>query len=128
MARSVAHPTFPLITGREHLGVKDLGQYLQTFNDTRPRPVEILIAVGNVVAFMGTADKEVAGAQRTNDLRRARDERNHAFGRSIGQVAQMLLPGNDEDQKADGRRRRLPSWVTGCADVSLGSQSCGSER
>jgi hypothetical protein len=30
--------------------------------------------LGREVAFMGTADKEVAGTQRTDDLRRTRDE------------------------------------------------------
>src|SRR5689334_3047154 len=50
--------------------------------------------VGREVALMGTADKEVAGAERTDDLRSARDEGNHAFG-LIGHLARMLLPGND---------------------------------
>ena len=43
--------------------------------------------VGREVAFMGTADKEVASAERTDDLRRARDQRHHAFGLSIGHFA-----------------------------------------
>src|SRR6476660_9438241 len=44
--------------------------------------------VGREVAFMGTADKEVASAERTDHLRRARNQRNHAFGLSIGHLAQ----------------------------------------
>ena len=38
---------------------------------------------------MGAADKEVAGAERTDNLRRARDERHHTFGLSIGHVVQF---------------------------------------
>ena len=60
--------------------------------------------VAREVAFMGTADKKVAGAERTDDLRRARDQRHHAFGLSIGHLAQMLPPGNGGNQKPDGRR------------------------
>jgi len=44
--------------------------------------------VGREIAFMGTADKEVGGVERTNDLRSARDERNHACGLSMGHLAQ----------------------------------------
>ena len=40
---------------------------------------------------MGTTDKEVAGTQRTDDLRRARDERNHAFGLSMVTLLNKLL-------------------------------------
>ena len=54
---------------------------------------------------MGTADKEVAGAERADDLRRTRDQRNHAFGLSIGHLAQMLLPGNDGNQTPDRGRQ-----------------------
>jgi hypothetical protein len=50
---------------------------------------------------MGTADEEVAGAERAYDLRSARDERNHAFGLSIDHLAQMLLLDNDGNQKPD---------------------------
>jgi hypothetical protein len=60
--------------------------------------------VAREVAFMGTADKKVAGTERTDDLRRARDQRNHASGLSIGHLAQMLPPGNDGNQQPDGRR------------------------
>ena len=59
--------------------------------------------VGREVAFMGTADKEVAGAERTDDLRRTRDQGHHAFGLSIGHLACMLSPGSDRNQKPDGR-------------------------
>jgi hypothetical protein len=52
------------------------------------------------VAFMGTADKEVAGAERTDDLRCARDERNHAFGLNIGHIACTLSPATDRNQKS----------------------------
>ena len=44
------------------------------------------------VAFMGTADKEVAGAERTDDLRRARNQGHHAFGLNIGHLACTLSP------------------------------------
>ena len=69
--------------------------------------------VGRKVAFMGTTDKELAGAERTDDLRRARDERNHAFGLSIGHLAQMLSPDNYGNQTAElipvvlGREQRV---------------------
>src|SRR5262245_25485906 len=35
------------MAGREQLGVKDLGQDFQTFDDARPCAIEILIAVGD---------------------------------------------------------------------------------
>jgi hypothetical protein len=40
---------------REYLGVKDLGQNFQAFNDARPRAVKILIAIGDkdVIALHG---------------------------------------------------------------------------
>ena len=41
---------------------------------------------------MGTADKEVAGTERTDDLRRARDQGHHAFGLNIGHLACTLSP------------------------------------
>ena len=56
---------------------------------------------------MGTADEEVTGAERTNDLRRARDEGNHASGPTIGHLAQMLLPGDERNQKQDRRGSTL---------------------
>jgi hypothetical protein len=48
--------------------------------------------IGRKVAFMRTAHKEVAGAERTDDLCRARDERHHAFGLSIGHLAPCYRP------------------------------------
>ena len=41
---------------------------------------------------MGTADKEVAGAERTDDLRRTRNQGHHAFGLNIGHLACTLSP------------------------------------
>ena len=85
----------------------DAGVYVvarTTHRDFRLRQGRQARYVGREVAFVGTADKEVAGAERTDDLRRTRDERNHAFGLSIGHLAQMLPPGNDENQKPDVRR------------------------
>ena len=38
----VVHPTFPFIAGREYLGVKDLSQDFQTFDDAGPWAVEVL--------------------------------------------------------------------------------------
>jgi hypothetical protein len=74
---------------------------------------------------MRTADKEVAGIQRADDLRRTRDERNHAFGLRTSQVVQMLPPGNNRNQNPDGVRHTLiptllPS-ATRPAKISLGS-------
>ena len=43
--------------------------------------------VGREVAFMGTADKEVASAERTDNLRGTRDQRHDAFRLSIGHFA-----------------------------------------
>jgi hypothetical protein len=51
---------------------------------------------------MGTADKEVARTERTDDLRRARDERYCAFGLNIGQLAQMLLSRRGTHQRLSG--------------------------
>ena len=48
----VVHPTFPFIAGREYLGVKDLSQNFQTFDDAGPWAVEILIAVGDEDAIV----------------------------------------------------------------------------
>ena len=56
---------------------------------------------------MGTADKEVAGAERTDDLRRTRNQGHHAFGLNIGHLAQRLLPGIDRNQKQDSGRSKL---------------------
>src|SRR6185437_11120137 len=41
----VTYPTSSFIPRREEFGVKDLRQYLQAFDDARPRTVEILIAI-----------------------------------------------------------------------------------
>ena len=51
---------------------------------------------------MGAADKEVARAERTDDLRRARDERYYAFGLNIGQLDEMLLSGRGTHQRLSG--------------------------
>ena len=51
---------------------------------------------------MGAADKEVSRAERTDDLRRARDERYYAFGLNIGQLDQMLLSGRGTHQRLSG--------------------------
>jgi len=58
---------------------------------------------------MGTADKEVAGAERTDDLRRARDQRHHAFGLSIGHLAPCYRPATTETRNptADGVGERV---------------------
>jgi hypothetical protein len=76
---------------------------------------------------MGTTHKELAGAERTDDLRRAGDERNHAFGLSIGHLAQMLLPDNDGNQKPDGDDRRRsralrPSAVARHSPLTRGAE------
>ena len=55
---------------------------------------------------MGTADKEVARAERTDDLRRARDERYYAFGLNIGQLDEMLLSGRGTTPPAKRHRHR----------------------
>ena len=47
---------------------------------------------------MGAADKEVAGAEPTDDLRRACDERHHAFGLSIGHLAPCYRPAATEPE------------------------------
>ena len=49
---------------------------------------------------MGTADKEVAGAERTDDLRRARNQGHHAFGLNIGHLACTLSP-RDRNPEVD---------------------------
>src|SRR6185312_9397590 len=41
----VTYPTSSFIPRREEFGVKDLRQYLQAFDDARPRTVEILISI-----------------------------------------------------------------------------------
>ena len=41
----VTYPASTFIPRREEFGVKDLRQYLQAFDDARPRTVEILIAI-----------------------------------------------------------------------------------
>ena len=51
---------------------------------------------------MGAADKEIARAERTDDLRRARDERYYAFVLNIGQLDQMLLSGRGTHQRLSG--------------------------
>ena len=51
---------------------------------------------------MGTADKEVAGAERTDDLGRARDQGHHAFGLNIGHLACTLSPARVRNQKSEG--------------------------
>ena len=51
---------------------------------------------------MGTTDKELAGAERTDDLRRARDERYYAFVLNIGQLDQMLLSGRGTHHRLSG--------------------------
>jgi hypothetical protein len=49
---------------------------------------------------MGTADKKVAGTERTDDLGRARDQGHHAFGLNIGHLACTLSPATDRNQKS----------------------------
>jgi hypothetical protein len=48
---------------------------------------------------MGTPDTEVAGADRADDLCRARDQGHHAFGMSIGHLARCYRPVATETRK-----------------------------
>src|SRR3974390_2386205 len=81
---------------------------------------------------MGTADKEVAGTQRTDDFRRARDERNHAFRMSISRLVRMLLPGNDvnptQTATADTDRANTLADRCHCRGYTSGSSRSASSR
>jgi hypothetical protein len=66
---------------------------------------------------MGTADKEIACAERTDDLRRARDQGHHAFGLRVGHLAQATAVA-----KAGGNIPAPESSLPGCTILNSDSR------